>query len=496
MSSIVKQSSLGLVANYFGILLGFLNVMIIMPYILLPEQIGLINLIFSVITLVYPVLDLSALHIMNRYFTHVKDKQEIFNFSFILALVGAMLFLLLFALFKPVFVHYYQENSPLILPYYWWIYVVSVLFSWATLIEYFAIIHGKYHVTVFFKEVLIRVGVFVLLGAYAMHLFSFNFYVYLYYTIYAIIGFLILVYLRWNHLFDFKFRWPIFSLQQKKNISKFGALTILSGLASVIAIRIDMIMLGSMDGLKGVGVYTIALFMATIIEIPKRVILSSSAPIIRSFMKNHEMDKVFQIHYKTILNLMIISGFIFVILASNIHSIYAVIPNGHLYIGGTAVVLFLGLSKLIEMLAGSNDEIILASRFYIVNLVFIVILMVLAVSLNYFLIPKYGLPGAALATLICSITIVIIKFLVFKRLFNHIVYDRNILKVILFYIFLGVCLFFIPEIFHPIFSIILKGIIGSIALYFFLKSTQISKDLIELVNDNLTRFHFPQWLRL
>ncbi|MCO5232801.1 MAG: polysaccharide biosynthesis C-terminal domain-containing protein [Chitinophagales bacterium] len=496
MSSIVKQSSIGLIANYLGILLGFINVMIIMPYVLLPEQIGLINLIFSVIAVVYPVLDLSALHIMNRYFTHVQDKQEIFNFSFVLAIIGALLFLLLFVLFHPIFDFYYQKNSPVILPYYWWIYIVSIFLSLATLIEYFGIIHGRYHVTVFFKEVVIRIGIFILLGAYALHLFTFETYIYLHYMMYVVIGFLILLYLKYSQLFVFKFKLPAFNRQQKINISKFGFLTILSGLASVIAIRIDMIMLGSMDGLKGVGIYTIALFMATIIEIPKRVILPSSAPIIRVFVKNNEMDKVFQIHYKTILNLMIVSGFIFVILISNVKSIYEVMPNGHFYVSGTSVVVFLGLSKIIEMLAGSNDEIILASKYYIFNLLYIIILMGLAVGFNFIFIPKYGLLGAALATLICTSIIVVIKFIVFKRFFNYNVFDVQILKVILFYLILGLFLFFIPEIIHPIFSILVKSFLGSVAVFVFLKKTQISKDLLALVNENINRFHLPQWLKL
>ena len=106
MGTIVKQSSLGLIANYVGIVLGFVNVMLIMPSILQAEQIGLINLILAVMFIVYPILDFSAAQIINRYFTHVENKQEIFNYSFLISCTGALFFAFVFWLGKPLFIEY------------------------------------------------------------------------------------------------------------------------------------------------------------------------------------------------------------------------------------------------------------------------------------------------------------------------------------------------------------------------------------------------------
>lgn len=496
MGTIVKQSSLGVIANYLGIILGFVNVMLIMPSILQAEQIGLINLILAVIFIVYPVLDFSASHIINRYFTHVKNRQEIFNYSFLISCTGAIFFGFIFLLAKPLFVKYYQENSPEIIPYYWWIYVFSIIMSWSALVENLSVINGKYHVSIFSKEVLFRVGIFILLIGLSLHLFQFSTYVSLHFLMYGISGILILIYLKRKGLFYFNRSLPKFSSTQKKNIYKFGFITIFSGLAYVIATRIDLIMLGSMEGLKDVGIYTIAMFMITTLEVPRRAIVQSSAPIIRMLFNEKSIDKVAQIQYKTIMNLLLIGGFMLTLIVINLQSIYAFIPNGSIYSKGFWVVLFIGLSKIADIIAGCSEEIFTSSKYYVFNLIFIIILTIFSVSFNYLLIPLYGLTGAAIATLISSTLMVLIKSSVIKYLFKINPYNLKMLGIIFFFLGIGSLLFLMPNFFHPIISIIIKGSICSLAMYLFMKWTQISPDMNQLINQILVQIKLDKWLKM
>lgn len=65
-----------------------------------------------------------------------------------------------------------------------------------------------------------------------------------------------------------------------------------------------------MEGLKDVGIYTIGtMFMSATIEVPRRAIIQSSAPVIRVFFNDKNIEKVAQIQYKTIMNLRSIGGF-------------------------------------------------------------------------------------------------------------------------------------------------------------------------------------------
>lgn len=496
MGTIVRQSSLGVMANYVGTILGIINVLLIMPYVLQAEQIGMINLILAVIFIVYPILDFSAAHIINRYFTHVTDRQEIFNYSFLISCTGALFFGLVFLLGKPFFVQYYQEKSPEIIPYYWLIYVASIMMSWIGLIETTSVINGKYHISIFSKEVLFRVGIFIILIGLYFHLFDFSTYILLHFSMYGISGILILIYLKRQRFFEFSRALPKFSPQLKKNIFRFGVITIFSGLASVIATRIDMIMLGSMEGLKDVGIYTIAMFMSATIEVPRRAILQSSGPIIRVLFKEKEIDKIAQIQYKTIMNLLLVGGFMLTLIIINLQSIYAIIPNGSIYSKGFWVVFFIGFSKIAELFAGSSDEIIVSSKYYGFNFIFLIILTVFSVSFNYLLIPIYGLTGAAIATLISSSFVVLIKSLVLMYLFKINPYKLKMLGTLLFFISLGGLLFIMPNFIHPIISIIIKGSICSLIMFLFLKKTQISPDMNQLINQILVQIKLDKWLKL
>lgn len=496
MGSIVKQSSIGLIANYIGIFVGFVNVMLIMPSLLKAEQIGLINLILSVVMIVSPIMDFSATQIIGRYFTHVKHRQEILNLSFVISCCGALFFILIFIAGQPWFIRYYQKNSPEIIPYYWWIYMISIIMSWTSLAECFSIINSKYHISAFSREVLFRLGITGLLSGLALHLYDFNTYIYLHFLMYGVSGVIILFYLRNKGLFRWRLTLPSLSAGQRRSMFRFGGFTIFTGLAAVTAGRMDMIMLGSMEGLKDVGVYTIAMFMASTIEIPRKSVLQSSAPVIRMAIRENDFDKVAQIQYKTILNLLLIGGFILTILMANLNSIYAVIPNGGVYRTGFWVVLFIGLSRICDMLAGSNDEIIISSRYYRFNVVFIILLASLSIGLNYKLIPAYGLTGAAASTFLATGIVVFFKSWLFRVLFKRNVYNLTLPGIMLFYIILGSFFYFVPDIIHPIISIGIKCMLIALCLFLFLKWTRVSPDLNQLINQMLGYIKIDRWIRI
>ncbi len=496
MNTIARQSSLGLIAIYIGIVLGFVNVLLIMPALLSAEEIGLINLIFSVVMLIYPLMNFSATQILKRYFTHVKDRQEIFNFSFLISCFGAIFFAFLFYFGEPIFIKYYKTNSPEILSYFWWIYVVCIMMSWTDIATSYATVQGRFHLSAFSREIFYRLGIMFSLGVLFVQWISFSQYIYIHYILYGLSGLLIILLLFRQGLFRVTLRLPPFSRSVNKSIFKYGSFTVFIGLASVIAVRIDLIMLGSMEGLKDVGIYTIAMFMATVIEVPRRSVLQSSEPIIRMAIKENDIRKAAQIHYKTILNLLFIGGLLLVVLASNLNSIYSLIPNGEVYKQGFWVVLFIGMAKISEIFGGSIQEIILSSRYYIVSIVFIVLLAVSTISLNYYLIPIYGLNGAAVSTLISAALIAIIKNLIFKFIFKEKVYNYTIVAVILFYTLLGAGLFYIPSFSFPVFSIILKCTIAGLSAFLFLKWTRISPDLNQLINQILSQVKMDKWIKL
>lgn len=496
MGSIVNQSSKGLVANYIGILLGFVNVMVIMPALLQPEQIGLLNLILSVVFIVFPMLDLSAASLLNRFFPNVESKQHMLHLSLLISGTGALLFVIFFLIGKPFFSEYYLQNSPEIIPYYWLIYGISIIMSWLTLLETYSVIQHKFHVSVFIKEVLFRLLVCFSLGLLYLKVFGFETYIFLHFLMYLISAVVLFLYLKRKQLLLWHFKLPKISVSQRKSMTRYGAFVLLTGFAGVLAIRIDMIMLGAMEGLKDVGIYTIAVYMSTLIDIPRRMILQSSYPIIRMAYKQGDMENVIKIQRKAVLNLMLIAGFMLMMVMVNLNDIYKIIPKGDIYQQGLLVVLFLGLTKIAEMMAGVNNEVLLASKYYYLNIIFVVCLAVLTVAFNLIFIPIDGLVGSAYATLLSSSIVVVGRIFTFHYLFGKNVYSFSNLLIAVFFSVIGLLLYFIPIPFHPIVTIAIKGTLGSLAFYGFLKFTQISPDLIELINGILEKVPMGKYFKL
>lgn len=87
---------------------------------------------------------------------------------------------------------------------------------------------------------------------------------------------------------------------------------------------------------------------------------------------------------------------IFIGVVANLHNLNKILPDA--YASASSVIIIIGLSKLIDMMAGVNGAIILNSKYYRFDLISMIILIIFSISLNYWLIPILNITGAAIAT--------------------------------------------------------------------------------------------------
>jgi O-antigen/teichoic acid export membrane protein len=133
---------------------------------------------------------------------------------------------------------------------------------------------------------------------------------------------------------------------------------------------------------------------------------------------------------------------------------FSMMPKSDIYKQGKYVVLFIGISKVIDMAASINTEIISVSKYYVFNFISLVLLVVLAVITNSILIPLYEANGAAVATLISIALYNSVKmFYLYRKLNIHPFTAKEVLIIIamLFFIFL-------PEMLKSTFENIFVGV--------------------------------------
>ena len=98
---------------------------------------------------------------------------------------------------------------------------------------------------------------------------------------------------------DFKFEWKngIHKLPEIKEFNSFSKYVILLSLGGILIQRIDQLMVTSYLGTSAAGVFSTAMYFATLIEIPKRSVMAIISPILVDSFKSHNIKKVDQLYF-------------------------------------------------------------------------------------------------------------------------------------------------------------------------------------------------------
>lgn len=198
-----------------------------------------------------------------------------------------------------------------------------------------------------------------------------------------------------------------FPTRLSRAMTHYSGFTLFSGLAGLMVWNIDVMMLGSYEGLGLTAVYSIAFYMGSVMIIPLRAMERIGTPLIAEYIRKKQWDQVRTIYEKTSLNAFIIAFFVGILIWMNLDLFFSFLPE--VYASGVWVVFWIGIGQLVNIAAGLNGSIIVTSIHYRVDLYSILILLILTVLTNLLLIPAYGVNGAAMATFISLLTYNVFK---------------------------------------------------------------------------------------
>ncbi|WP_296623083.1 lipopolysaccharide biosynthesis protein [Marivirga sp.] len=402
MGVIIKQSAYASIINYIGVVVGAINMIFLFPEFLSKQELGLSKAIISMALILSPFAQLGLARSTIRYFPRFNkghnSSGRFFTFVLIMAFLTTSLFIGLFQLIDQWVFSFFEKNAPELIHQYWLIIILAAIMVYITIFESYYKAQLNVVIPTFMREFLIRILSSLLVFIYFLEIISFEWFLRLSVASYAVSLLLLISILLFTG--QLKLNFSIFQLKKSfvKEMMKYATFIMAGAVGSVIVLQIDQLMVTGFLGLEQNGIYVIAFFMGTVIEIPRRSISQMSDAIIANAFENERLDEVKKIYKQSSINQLILGSFVFLLVVINLDNIYAIMPKGDEYSSGKIIVILIGLSKLINMGFGVSAEIIISSKHYKSNIYFVLILAALTIGLNIVLIPKYDLIGAAIAT--------------------------------------------------------------------------------------------------
>jgi O-antigen/teichoic acid export membrane protein len=169
----------------------------------------------------------------------------------------------------------------------------------------------------------------------------------------------------------------------------------------------DTIMLGIFRTEEEIGIYNVAIKVVFIMLFPLTAISSVLMPKIATFWKTGSMEKIKDINKKSLLLIASINSvplFIFLFFPEFVLSIF-----GKSFIDGSKALIMLSIGYFINAILGVLEytlQMTIYQKFYSNLIIFV---FFINLTLNYILIPLYGINGAALAT---SFSLILSKILI------------------------------------------------------------------------------------
>lgn len=274
-----------------------------------------------------------------------------------------------------------------------------------------------------------------------------------------------------------------------KQIILYSIYIFLAGSAASILIDIDKFMIPQKEAISQTAFYAVAVFIATVVEIPGRALFQIVNPLVAKALNTDNFTELRKLYKESSLNLLIISGLFFLLINLNIVPFYELMDNPS-YGTAVRVVLMISLSKLILMSFGCGPAILATSKFYKITLPFSVGMAFSVYFLNDYLIDLMGINGAALSTLIVVAIFTFLKIIYIKSKLNLSPYSFNSVKTLLIIGSLFLIFENISFPFEGIGLIIINSLITVLAYTLVVYYSNLSGTLNKFIMKVLTKLRF------
>jgi O-antigen/teichoic acid export membrane protein len=482
MGIVFKQTSWNIVTITVAILIGGINTLYFYPEFLREQYYGLVVFLLATSNLLQPLMSFGAQHTIIKFFSsfkNIKEKDEFLSSIIFLPLFFILPICFLVVQFHDLIAEFLSVKNPIIKSYVWVIFLVSFATSYFEVFYAWSRVHFKSIFGNILKEIYPRIAVFILLFLVSIDILTKENFVWWLTGLYYIRLIIMIIYSLFLYTPKFSVKIP----NNYKEILSYSIYILLAGSAASFLIDIDKYMIPQKQAISQTAYYAVAVFIATVVEIPGRAMFQIINPLVAKALNEENFVELKNLYKQSSENLLIVCGLFFLLINLNIDSFYMFLNNQE-YSDASLVVLIISSAKLIQMSFGCGPAILATSKFYKITLPFSIAMAVSVYFLNDYLIDLYGINGAAISTFIVLLIFTVLKIIYIRYKvklqpfnFNSIKIFTSILLIYFFNSYINLEL-------SPLIEIIIRSIIILITYVLVIDFFGVSKKMKDLLNTN------------
>lgn len=465
MGIVIRQSIKTSLVVVTGAILGVIVVWLSAKYPSIPQYGYLKNitnyaLVMSQI-LLFGLNSTLAVYI-HKYTNDLPKSKLLITLCLVLPAIMIVIFSACYYLLKNWVLHHFQPNDvPFMDKYYIWLPLFITLFLYMTILEQFLGSQMKVAISAFMREIVIRVVNILLLILFAFNLISFSVLVVGIVLSYLLpVSILLFISLK-SKVFGITTNFKYFTKAEYTELVSFTWYHFLYNISIMLIGYMDSLSLPFYDhkGLSSVAIYTVAVFLISILQMPLKALITSSFTVLAKAFADEDLTKARDLFNRTSINVLIPTILISLILVCNLQN--AVVTIGKGYSDMKPVFLILLSGALFNIATGMNDQVISIAKYYKFNFYLSTILMLVLFSLIRYLVPRYGIYGAAWSTTITYILFNTIKYIFIKKNLNMTPFSNGTVLTIIAALPALAAGYFLPNIFNFIHNIYVQAFLDA-----------------------------------
>jgi O-antigen/teichoic acid export membrane protein len=192
-----------------------------------------------------------------------------------------------------------------------------------------------------------------------------------------------------------------------RKLTLFSLPLFISALFRIIMARSDTLIVGYFLSSEFLGIYAIAKRIAPLIAFPLNAFNSIFAPIISDLYAKKRMDELqrqFKIVARWIISVSLPIFAFMVVFSKPIMSVF-----GHQFIAGYTVLIILSIGQLLNTATGSVGFMLIMTGKPLANTINSSILCITSIFLNIFLVPVFGIIGAAYTSMLSILLVQLLR---------------------------------------------------------------------------------------